>query len=1396
MKVSSPFVALTLEGGLFPAEFLNKVAHCEAKHQRPEDYRLARGLQVREEIERAWRIAQAEWRVYRDASRRADIAVPALAQDWLVRLLKVVLGYEDIARCEPCSAGGRTFALSHTAEQGRVPLLLVARSFALDKGAPEFGEVVAETAHMSRRRSPHGLLQEYLNAAEGPVWGLVGNGDTLRLVRENPSLTRPAYIEADLATMFDEEIFADFAVFWLSFHASRVTGDAHSILESWREAAHETGVRALADLRAGVIAALRQLGTGLVAHPDNTKLRVQLETGVLSLEAFFQQLLRLVYRLIFLLTAEDRDLLHVPGSDDQARELYRAGYSVSRLRERALRSRFHDAHGDLWETVRIVFEGLGTGCTPLALPALGGLFRVDQCPDVMAARLANQHLLGAVRALAYFTTVETLSRVNFRDQDSEELGSVYESLLELHPRLYGAGALLRFGFLGTDNGDVQDATVREDAAVRGSERKRSGSYYTPDSLVQELIKSALEPVIAQTLADRPEDPRGALLQLKVCDPACGSGHFLLAAARRLAHEVARVDAVADVPDETLRRHALREVVAHSIFGVDKNPLAVELCKTALWLEALEPGRPLGFLDHHIRCGDALVGVVDGTLPEAGVPPEAYKPLTGDDKEVCQRLARENREALKALQEQRERLAFFEALPGYSAPHESAFETLPEEDLRQVEAKATAWEEAQRQAHDSPAWRLSDLFVAAFFTPKTQGCADTCPTTRDLHRVMQGVSARAGVLEAAREVAKAVQALHWPLVFPEVFARGGFDVVLGNPPWERVKLQEEEFFASRSERIAQASNKAERTRLIAALAIGDTSDQALYREFHVARYAAEAASQFVHSSGRYPLTGVGDVNTYALFAETFTHLVTPYGRAGIIVQSGIATDDGNKAFFEEVSTNGRLVSFFDMVNLEGIFPGIHRTHPHFCLMTLAAPHEGRVARLSFYNTNTGHLTDARRIFTLSPDDILRINPNTKTAPVFRSQRDAELTKAIYRRVPVLVREGEPDGNPWGLEFMAMFHMSNDSPLFRTAAQRDELSRPVPLYEAKMVHQFDHRWATYMDGGGSARDVTDGEKADASFQVQPRYWVEEREVLLRLARLPRAVLKAARDGDEMEVRIALASWVAAYWLGCGEEPSRKRLGQVLGAPYADIPDAWAAWKALVPSALERPPMDEDFRRIRESETALSAVEGLLDTKSPRWLMGWRDITNATNERTVIAAVVPRVGVGNNFPLMLLDWRYFGIHGALLAANLCSLMLDFVARHKVGGTHLNYFVYKQLPVIPPGLYTKASREYIAARILELTYTAYDLKPWAEDLGYTGNPFPWNPERRSVLRAELDAYYARLYGLSRDELRYILDPTDVMGEDYPSETFRVLKEKELRTFGEYRTQRLVLEAWDRLPD
>lgn len=194
-----------------------------------------------------------------------------------------------------------------------------------------------------------------------------------------------------------------------------------------------------------------------------------------------------------------------------------------------------------------------------------------------------------------------------------------------------------------------------------------------------------------------------------------------------------------------------------------------------------------------------------------------------------------------------------------------------------------------------------------------------------------------------------------------------------------------------------------------------------------------------------------------------------------------------------------------------------------------------------------------------------------------------------------------------------------------------------------------------------------------------------------------------------------------------------------------------------------------------------------------MGWRDICRATDERTVISSVTPVVGVGHTMPLFATTTD--SLYTAALLGNLCSLTLDYCARVKVGGTHLTYGYLKQFPVLRPDRYTEADLAFIVPRVLELTYTADDLSEWARDLGYDGAPFTFDPDRRAILRAELDANYARLYGLTRDELRYILDPADVMGEDYPSETFRVLKDREKREFnGEYRTQSLVLEAWDKL--
>lgn len=1289
------FDALSLEGAILRPEWLGKVAALEADAQKEADYGIPKGLQLRDEVGRYWRIAQALWSEFSAARNGND---PVGASKRLVRdLLVHVFGFSDVVPVGENTIAGRVFPLAFEALDGRVPVVVGPPTESLDQSVPRHGDG-------TRRRSAWGVLQEYLNAADGALWGLTANGLSLRLGRDNPSLTRPAWLEADLERIFVEERFADFSVLWLLVHASRFGRADQSVqdapLERWREAGREQGSRARDVLRDGVEEALRALGQGFVAHPANGDLRAALASGDLTPVEYFNELLRLVYRVIFLLTVEERGILHVPDADANAILLYRDGYGLRRLRERSVRHSAHDTHGDLWTSLEPVFSGLGRseGEPALGLPGLGGLFAVDQCPHLDAGALENRALLTAVFRLSWLREGTALARVNWKDMGVEEFGSVYESLLELVPSVSDGGR--SFTLAG---------------GTAGNERKTTGSYYTPDSLVQQLLDTALEPVVAQRLAEHTvaSDAEHALLSLAVVDPACGSGHFLLAAARRLAGHLAWLRA-GGTPGATEYRHALRDVVTHCIHGVDRNPMALELARMALWLEACTPDRALGFLDHHLVCGDALLGLLDLGAMKDGIPDEAFKALTGDDKNVAKTLAKLNRAGRKDLEKRNKsgQHAFALGTRDLGAAF-AALDALADDGLDGVAAKRSVWEGLRNEAQTSPLALAADMFVGAFLMPKRledgeravteQQARERWPTTGTLAMVLEGtLPATHPSASAGRQAAASARVLHWPLAFPQVFARGGFDVVLGNPPWERIKLQEQEFFATRAPRVAGARNKAERDKEITKLALAPegSPERAVHDAFINAKQQAEASSVFCHAEARYPLTGVGDVNTYALFAESMYRAASSTGRVGVVVPTGIATDDSTKAFFAEIAENGRLASLYDFENRDALFADVHRSFK-FSLMTLGREAE---AEFAFYSAQVTDLSDARRRFRLAPADFRLINPNTRTCPTFRSEFDAELTKRIYRRVPVLIDETKPneEGNPWGLSFMAMMHMSNDSDLFLDAPAPGAL----PLYEAKMIHQFDHRWATYEPGRkgevAESRGLTEAERSDPEFAVRPRYWV---------------------DGGEVTERLGARGWTRG------------------------------------------------------------------------WLMGWRDICRATDERTVIASVVPRAAVGDTLLLM-----YPVVDDVRLAAGLLceqdSLIHDYVARQKVGGTHLKYHTKKQLPNLRPSDYDEAGLAFIIPRVIELTYTASDLTSWARDLGYNGSPFRWDPARRTLLRAELDAWYARAYGLTRDELRYVLDPADVLGPDYPSETFRVLKNNEEREFGEYRTRRLVLEAWDALAE
>jgi hypothetical protein len=1232
---------------------------------------------------------------------------------------------------QPCTGitlGERHYPVSLLA--GSVPVVVAPHTLALHEPDPRF----AIAGSGSRKKSAFMLTQELLNASSDHLWGVVCNGKTLRLLRDAATLTRPSFLEIDLADLLGGQRYAEFANVWRLLHASRFAGSpTECIWEKWRTAGQEEGTRVRDGLRLGVTDALLALGEGFIQHPANDALRAALHDGSLSKDAYFQQLLRLIYRLIFLFSVEERGLLHE--KDDSkaaqaARRAYAEGYAVGRLRDLCLKRRARNRFDDHWQALRIVFKGLSEGETLLALPALGGLFATSQCPALDAASLDNAHLLAAMQNLRWSAHKGTLAPVDYRNMGPEELGSVYESLLELVPEIDLPAR--QFGFVG----------LTSEGSTAGNARKLSGSYYTPDSLVQELIKSALDPVIEQRIAAQPESPIDALLAIRVIDPACGSGHFLLAAARRLAEKLAQLRAAEGEQDEHDFRHALREVVAKCIFGVDRNPMAVELARTALWLEGFEEGRPLGFLDHHLQVGDALLGLTDLKALELGIAKDAFKPLSGDDKEVCKLLAKTNAAALKDLEKKRKARAFGQldvaSSAGSGLSELQAIEALPENTTKQIAAKEDAYRNFLEQAKTSRFAHAADLLVGAYLLPKQP--AQPIPTTATLYLTLLGDSLpvdQVPALARAQSACREARVFHWPLAFPQVFAGGGFDCVLGNPPWEHVELKEEEFFSIRNPLVAAAKNKAERSQRIQWLAEGmlvkhlfpnaDYSpqiceaEQHLFQEFVVARRSFEATSTFAHvkseEGGRYPLTGVGRVNTYALFAETISQISHSTGYAGFIVPTGIATDSSTQAYFSSLTQGGRLVSLFDFDNSERVFPAV-ATLVRFSLVTIGKADNTTFA---FLLKRISDLSDERRRFTLSPEDFRLINPNTLTCPVFSSRMDAELMRKIYRRVPVFIREaanGVPECNPWGVRFMQGTHnMSSDSHLFLTSpelakdkkvcvgvdAKEKGFDGYLPLYEAKMMTVYDHRFGSYppgaVDDTRALPRLSIDQYSDPDFEVNSRFFVTSKE-----------------------------------------------------------------------------------------------VNKSLDEYEKSWIICFRSMSNHSNIRRFISGVIPYSGAGNSQILVIPKPGLAGRRLACLIANLGSMTMDAAARWKVSGTNLNFFFVQQFPVLPPDFYTESDKEFISTRVLELTYTTHSLRGFAEDMGFHGAPFAWNVARRSQLRAELDAWYARAYGLTRDELRYILDPADVMGEGYPSETFRVLKNNEQAEFGEYRTQRLVLEAWDKL--
>lgn len=764
------YPSIRIEGAIFSPDILDRLE--DVSGQRPTDFGLDGSTKVKDEIARAWADAQDYWRIFQRKLEPLKPDSPATSEtrnNWVVPLLGL-LGHQLEYQARGVTINDKLYPISHrTTNRGNTPIHIIGcrEPAGLDRKPEKTG---------GPRMSAHAMVQEYLNLKD-ELYGLVTNGLVLRLLRDSSRLIKLTYLEFDLDRIFSDGLFADFAVLYRLLHASRLPQSVEDSSACWLERYHQDSLDSGARIREGLSKAVEQailaFANGFLSQEGNHDLHEQIQSGQLSPERYYQHLLRLIYRLLFLLVIEERGLVFPADAESAHREMYYRFYSLQRLRRLSEKQHLADPrHRDLWlalVTTFRLFEANGPGRKMGLAPLAGDLFDPEAIGPLATCSLGNDVLLGCLRSLGLYQHPDSsqLIRVNYAALNVEEFGSVYEGLLEYKPVYIFTDGRIEFFF------------------AQGDARAATGSHYTPDDLVQPLIKHSLDYLIAEKL--RADNPEQALLSLRVADISCGSGHILLAAARRIATELAYVRTGEEQPSPSAFRSAVRAVIRHCIYGVDLNPLAVELCKVALWLEAHNPGEPLNFLDHHIKCGNAIVGFTRREELERGVPDEAFLTLPGDNKETATILRKRNK--AERLEHESGQTRVEEYSPEIRRQLDDILRgwqelsALPEQTPEEIEAKKQRY---QRLTEDQEALlihQIAAIPIAQFYLEKTPENVQKFVTDAEYRRYLTGERQPQGQATAAawaRSVDK--RFFHWFLEFPEVVEQGGFDCILGNPPY--------------------------------------------------------------------------------------------------------------------------------------------------------------------------------------------------------------------------------------------------------------------------------------------------------------------------------------------------------------------------------------------------------------------------------------------------------------------------------------------------------------------------------------------------------------------------------------------------------------------------------------
>lgn len=1032
------------------------------------------------DIELALGTLATRWDNVKDGLAEMDTA--RLRERWQLFMLRE-LGFEPHFQRGALAVGTEHFAITHLGwgDDEATAIHLAAE----DLDAKPAG----------RRRAPHDELQAYLNASENHRWGIAMSPTRLRIVRDFHHRRTRGYVEWELDAIFESRSYPDFLSLYRLVHASRFVRDDDGLepLERIYQRSLDAGVAIGRKLQPQVKRALETIANG-VATPE---LIGQLADPTRARD-FHRELLVLLYRILFLLFSERRGLLPNSG-------VYAESYSVSRLRALAAAGdhAVEPRRGDLWEGLKITFAALASDdATAIgAFPFNGPLFDASRTPILSEARCENRMLLRAFDAL---TTVEVdgvPQYVNYGELGVEEIGSVYESLLDYLPVLTDGRILLE--------------PVSE-------QRSDLGSYYTPPELVDLVLAKSLERVIEERLETAGDDPgerEQALLAITVIDPACGSAAFLIAAVDRLALALAEVRRDG-TPDDHDLRLSRRDVLQHCVYAVDKDETAVELAKVALWIHCAVEDHPLTFLDHRIQHGDSLVGwPLLGSLPRA-IPDEAYEPGSKES-------TKEKRERRAWRDANRDRQLELGAEPPLAPQVEVPLPELdaPEDSPDDIHRKAEAYVRWRSSDEVATLERAANLWTAAFLWPVEAGPA---PTSHEYWRALYSEEVRQQ--EPADLLSAEVPFFHWALQFPEIRQRGGFDCVIGNPPWEQFESREKEWFASRAPEIAMLAG-AQRKAAIDALPESNPALHASWRRYLAAN---ERLGEWARGCGRFTETG-GKPNTYLLFGEHNADVLRDKGRAGVVLKSQLALDISASPVFQKLLDSDRLEELRDVVNggptgTNPIFPNVDAKE-RFSIVAFSGAASGQPgfdATVMSWNLEEAAIRMPRRF---TSETLHTLNPHTRTLTSFRRNEELEVALEIHQRLPELDCEKGGE-NPWDIGYATLFNATTDSGKFRRredlepagwTLDRDNVFRSgekvaLPLYEGQLVNRYDHRARTYDGYTGSKKygrapgipATTAEQKADPAFEIEPRYWMDAELAHTRLAhRVGERAIFAFRD-----------------------------------------------------------------------------------------------------------------------------------------------------------------------------------------------------------------------------------------------------------------------------------------------